>query len=80
MENKSSPDKLHGMLLAQSTLLFALIRTLSPEKFELLKEAYHQEAEAGTAHVLQAPASDALVDAFQVQVEAQRAFLHSFRP
>lgn len=80
MENNSSPDRLHGMFLAQSTLLFALIRTLTPEKFELLKESYRQESESGTAHMLQARASDALVDAFQDQIEAQRAFLHSFRP
>lgn len=80
MENRSSPDRVHGMLMAQSALLFALIRTLSPEQLELLKVAYHEESENGLALILNASCPEPLREGFQSQLEAQLALLNSFQP
>lgn len=80
MENRSSPERLHGMIMAQSALLFAVIRTTSPERLPWLRQAVEEESEAAMAHMLQSGASDATLDALERQLSAQKAFLDTFRP
>lgn len=75
----SSADRVHGMLIAQSALLHALIRTLSPTQLELLKHAHFEESEAASSHVLNSQASDALVDALRSQVLADAEYLKLLR-
>src|SRR5690606_27011762 len=68
MDNKSHPDKLHGILIAHSAFLFAIVRTLSPVRLEAFKAAYSVEANALMAHMLHSDASDALLSSLQTQI------------
>lgn len=75
----SSAEKVHGMLIAQSALLYALIRTLSPEKLERLTQEHLEESEAALSHTLNTQASDELVDALRSEVLANADYLKLLR-
>lgn len=79
MENHASPDRVHGMLVAHSALLFALVRTLECDKLEQLLVAYAEESEATTAFIHNLPCSETMRDAFQVQLNSQLSLLNSYR-
>lgn len=80
MKNATSPDRLHGMLMAHSALMFSLIRTMSPTQLELLKQAHSEESQALMAHLLNSGASEPLVEAADVQLQSQASYLDSFQP
>ncbi|PLQ00443.1 hypothetical protein CYJ10_12535 [Cupriavidus pauculus] len=79
MLNSLTSDQLNGMLLAQSVLIYAILRSLPPSEREAIKIAYAAESERSTEEVEHWPTSRAFRRGFEEQTSVQLARLYSFR-
>lgn len=76
MNRSTEMNELRALLLAQGSLLHALVRTLGEDKLAQLKSAHMEEVEATTTRIACTSDSDALLDAFRKALEQQAAMLY----
>jgi hypothetical protein len=66
---KTSPEKLHGLLIAQAALLLSLIEALPPDTTAFLERILDSELELAKITLLNERCSDATIEAFEDQAE-----------
>lgn len=79
MPNVLMLEKLHGKLLAQNVLIYAVLRTLSPQDREALKIAYAAESERVTEELMAFPSTRDFRNGFEDQINVQLQRLYAFR-
>ncbi|MDQ2139883.1 hypothetical protein RBI14_17115 [Alcaligenaceae bacterium B3P038] len=70
MSMPSLPECVEGRLIAQRTLMLAMIRALSSQQISDLKRHYVEEVERSTQELQSSP-SVAVLDAFEREIELQ---------
>lgn len=70
MKETASPDRLQGQLIATNALLEAILRTLPAQAAKEIARTYAKIAPEVADHLLNTPGSDAMLQAYQAQVDA----------
>lgn len=70
MTDAASPDRLQGQLIATNVLIEAILRTLPAQATKEISRTYAKIAPEVAGHLLNTPGSDAMLQAYQAQMDA----------
>lgn len=75
MEQRSSPERLHGMLIANASLLRSLVAVLPLEALQVLLPELERDTEAGRTFLVSSAAPDDLLDAHDKEAQQNLDFV-----
>lgn len=75
MENRSSPERLHGMIIANASLLRSLVAVLPLEALQALLPELERDAESGRVFFVNSDAPEALLDGYDTTAQQNLDFV-----
>jgi hypothetical protein len=75
MEQRSSPERLHGMVIANASLLRSLVAVLPLEALQALLPELERDTEAGRTFLVGSAAPDELLDAHDKEAQKNLDFV-----
>lgn len=75
MENLSSPERLHGMIIANASLLKSLVAVLPLEALQALLPELERDTESGRVFFVNSTASEEILDGYEKTAQQNLDFV-----
>lgn len=75
MNEKASPDRLQGQLIATNVLLEAVLRILPAQTLKAIRQEFEKNGPEVEGVLLNSPGSEAMLDAYRSTIESTQNLL-----